>query len=104
MMIAKTETTVAYETARDLAFRAAGVQWKQWLCSGLGNERFTHLEANEQIREVGETFLVGGADMAFPGDPKAPAREVINCNCVCIAVSGPDQNDIEGNDNSEIPY
>jgi len=104
MMIAKTETTVAYETARDMAFRAAGVQWKQWLCSGLGNERFTHLTANEQIREVGDPFLVGGVDMQFPGDPAAPPREVINCNCVCIAVSGPDQDEIEGNDNTEIPY
>jgi hypothetical protein len=104
MMIAKTETTVAYESARDMAFRAAGVRWTQWLCSGLGNERPSHYAANEQIREIGETFLVGGVDMEFPGDPKAPPREVINCNCVRIAVSGPDGEDIEGNDNDEIPY
>lgn len=104
MVIAKTETTVAYETARDMAFRAAGVQWKQWLCSGLGNERLSHLGANEQIQAVGDKFTVGGFPMAYPGDPEGPAKEVINCNCVCIAVSGPDQGDIEGNDNTEIPY
>lgn len=103
--IAKTETTVIYETARDMAFRAAGVQWKQWLCSGLGNERLTHLSANEQIVEVDSKFLVGGYEMTFPGDPDGPPQEVINCNCVTIAVAGPDQTDIEGNNpNADIPY
>lgn len=101
--IAKTETTVAYETARDMAFRAAGVQWKQWLCSGLGNERLTHLAANEQIVAVDETFTVGGYAMKFPGDPEAPAKEVIACNCVSIAVGGPDEDDIDGND-GDAPY
>lgn len=104
MSIAKTETTVAYETARDIAFRAAGVQWKQWLCSGLGNERLSHLNANEQTVAVDDTFLVGGFHMSFPGDATAPAKEVINCNCVSIAVAGPDGNDIEGNDSDDIPY
>lgn len=103
-VIAKTETTVAYETARDMAFRAAGVQWKQWLASGLGNSRLTHLGANEQIVAVGEKFVVGGFPLAYPGDPDGPPKEIINCNCVTIAVSGPDGNDIEGNDNTEIPY
>lgn len=104
LVIAKTETTVAYETSRDMAFRAAGVQWKQWLCSGLGNERLTHLNANLQIVAVDEKFNVGGFDMKYPGDPDAPAKEVINCNCVSIAVSGPDGSDIEGNEGGDIPY
>lgn len=103
--IAKTETTVAYEIARDIAFRAAGVQWKQWLTSGLGNERLSHLGANEQIVPIDEEFIVGGIPMKFPGDPAAPPKEVINCNCVSIAVAGPDGTDIEGNDPSaQIPY
>ena len=25
--------------------------------------------------------MVGGAQMMFPGDPSAPASEVINCRC-----------------------
>ena len=90
MVIAKTETTVAYETARNMAFRAAGVQWKQWLTSGLGNSRPSHEAANEQIVEVDEPFNVGGEDLMFPGDPSGSAGEVINCNCVSIAVDGPD--------------
>jgi HK97 family phage portal protein len=104
LVIAKTETTFAYETARAMAFRDAGAQWKQWLTSGLGNERLSHLGANEQIVPADEKFLVGGFEMLHPGDPDAPAKEVINCNCVMIAVSGPDGSDIEGNEGEEIPY
>lgn len=105
MAIAQTETTVVYETARDMVFREAGVQWTQWLHSGLlDNARMTHQAAHEQVREMGEPFDIGGVPMKFPGDPDAPADEVINCRCVRIAVAGPDQDDIEGNDNDEIPY
>lgn len=101
-MIATTETTVAYETGRDMVFRAAGIQWTQWLVSGLGNSRHSHLAADGQIREAGTPFNVGGFELKFPGDPDAPAKEVINCNCVRIAVGGPDGNDINNDDS--IPY
>ena len=101
MTIARTETTVAYETARQIAFRAAGVKWKKWLTSGLGNERMTHLAANQQIVSIEARFTVGGYLMGFPGDSAGPAKEVINCNCVSVAVAGPD---IEGNDDENIPY
>jgi len=104
LMIAKTETTVAYETARDMAFRAAGVQWKQWLTSGLGNTRLSHLNANEQIVPMDEAFKVGGHALRFPGDPNGPPQEVINCNCVCIAVAGPEGDIMGNNPDSEIPY
>ncbi|MEO5712998.1 MAG: phage portal protein [Luteolibacter sp.] len=102
IVIAKTETTVAYETARNLAFHAAGVQWKQWLTSGLGNSRHDHASADEQIVPVDEPFIVGGFEMLFPGDPNAPAKEVINCNCVSIAVAGPNSDDI--NNDPTVPY
>lgn len=41
--------------------------------------------------------------MSYPGDPEAPAKEVINCNCVTIAVSDPAEDDDFNNDDS-IPY
>lgn len=104
-MIAQTETTAVYEAGRDMVFREAGVQWTQWLHSGLSDHaRMTHQAASGQIREMGEPFDIGGVPMRFPGDPDAPADEVINCRCVRLAVAGPDQDDIEGNDNDEIPY
>ena len=102
MTIATTETTVAYEVGRDMTFKAAGVQWTQWLVSGLGNSRHSHLAADKQIREVGQPFDVGGYQLMYPGDPTAPPKEVINCNCVRIAVAGPDGNDI--NNDPSVPY
>jgi hypothetical protein len=105
MAIAQTETLVAYETARDMVFREAGVQWTQWVHSGLlDHARLSHQSAHEQIRPSGEPFDIGGIPMMFPGDPDAPADEVINCRCVRIAVAGPNPEDIEGNDNAEIPF
>ena len=102
MTIAVTETTVAYEVGRDMVFKAAGVQWTQWLVSGLGNSRDSHEAADKQIREMGTPFDVGGFQLHFPGDPTAPPREVINCNCVRIAVAGPDGTDI--NNDPSVPY
>lgn len=105
MAIAQTETTVVYETGRDMVFREAGVPFTQWLHSGLSDHaRLSHQAAHLQIRELGEPFDIGGVPMRFPGDPEAPADEVINCRCVRIAAGGPDESDIEGNENDDIPY
>jgi hypothetical protein len=30
---------------------------------------------------LGDTFSVGGASMAYPGDPSGPPKEVVNCRC-----------------------
>lgn len=102
--IATTETTVAYETGRDLAMKSAGVEWTEWVSAQDERVRHTHRDADGQVREMGDPFLVNGHEMAFPGDPEAPAEEVINCRCVRIAKSGPDTGDIVGNDDDgEVP-
>lgn len=104
-MIARTETTVIYETGRDMTFRAAGVEWTEWVHSGLDEHaRASHMAADGQVREMGEPFDIGGVPMRFPGDPEAPPGEVINCRCVRIARSGPDTTDTVGNDSEEIPF
>lgn len=103
--IATTETTVAYEVGRDMTFRAAGVEWTQWVSAGDERVRHTHRAADGQTREMGEPFEVNGFNLAFPGDPEGPPSEVINCRCVRIALSGPDTGDIIGNDDDgEIPF
>ena len=104
--IAKTETTVIYEQGRDMVFRAAGVQWTEWVTSGIDASRHnTYPDLNGQRREMGEMFTVGLSELAFPGDPDGPADEVINCNCVRIAVAGPDDDGLdELGDDEGIPY
>jgi hypothetical protein len=91
--IAATEITVAYEVGRDIAFRAAGVQYTMWVSSGDGRERDSHLRADNQIREIGQEFDVGAYQLMFPGDPAGPPEEVINCRCVRVAVKAPDEPD-----------
>lgn len=105
-MIARTETTAAYETARDMAFREAGVEWTQWLTMADNGDRHpSYSGLHNQIRPIDEPFtLYGNLTLRYPGDPEGPAAEVINCRCVRIAVAGPDPTDIEGNDPNAAPY
>jgi uncharacterized protein with gpF-like domain len=105
-MIARTETTVAYETARDLTFREAGIEWTQWLTMADNGDRHpSYSGLHEQIRAIDEPFTIyGNLTLRFPGDPEGPAAEVINCRCIRVAVMGPDPADIEGNDPNAAPY
>ena len=54
---------------------------KEWIASFDDRTRSTHSEADGQIVMANDTFFVGGSKMMFPGDPSAPAAEVINCRC-----------------------
>ena len=46
----------------------------------------SHRAANGQTVGIHEDFIVGGAALAFPGDPAGPPEEVINCRCVSVPV------------------
>lgn len=104
--IAKTETTAIYEAGRHMTFRAAGIQWTEWVTSGLDDTRHNMYPGlNGQRREIGEKFIVGVAELEYPGDPDGPADEVINCNCVRIAVRPPEEDEFTADSNDdEIPY
>jgi SPP1 gp7 family putative phage head morphogenesis protein len=88
-VVAMTETSAAYGVARQEAMEQAGVQFKEWLTSGLDNVRPAHAEANGQVVKVDETFEVGGEQLDHPGDPTGSPGNVINCHCVSIAVAAP---------------
>ncbi len=87
--IARTETHNAasfanhsyYETVQD----NLGLSMiKRWASTNDGRTRSHHSAANGQQRPMNEDFIVGGAPMAYAGDPKGGARNVINCRCVII--------------------
>lgn len=103
-MIARTETTTAYETARDIAFREAGVEWTQWLTmADLGDRHPSYAGLHNQIRAIDEPFTIyGELTLRYPGDPDGPPAEVINCRCVRIAVMGPDT--AGTNNDPTLPY
>ena len=61
---------------------ATGPGWtKTWHTEMDGKERASHRRANGQRRKLADKFQVGGVDLMYPGDPTAPADEVINCRC-----------------------
>lgn len=83
--IARTEVHTAANIGSDEAARSTGVDIvKEWASTEDGRVRPTHDAADGQRREMDEPFDVGGVSLDFPGDPKGPAREIINCRCVAL--------------------
>lgn len=53
-----------------------------WRTNIDGRERTTHKHMNGQFQRHGEPFVSpSGARLRFPGDPRAPAAETIQCRC-----------------------
>lgn len=89
--IANTETSAAFNYARDKAMREAGVTHKKWLHSmspDIKEPRPTHLAANGQTVPIDEPFDVDGVKFMYPMDESLGAgpEDVINCFCVSVAV------------------
>jgi len=57
---------------------------KQWRRSGKTHSRIPHDIADGQIVAVDEPFIINGIKLMYPRDPKAPAKETINCGCVSL--------------------
>lgn len=52
-----------------------------WICHIDGRERTSHRELNDKAVMADEDFK---DKLAKPGDPRAPAGEVINCRCTIV--------------------
>lgn len=87
MTVARTETIGAVNAG---VFRGAVLEaeqrgdpapFKQWIATDDTRTRPTHQAADQQRTLLLESFVVGGARLQFPGDPRGPANEVINCRC-----------------------
>jgi F like protein len=90
--VARTETIAAVNAG---VFRAAELDaeqrgdpapFKQWISTEDQRTRPTHVAADKQRTLLREPFRVGGAQLLFPGDPRGPAQEVINCRCSMLPV------------------
>ena len=90
MRIARTETTIAMNTATNQAGIDSGVLIeKEWISAGDGNERPSHRELNGDSVELGQAFSNG---LMYPGDPSGAADEIINCRCTFLQVPVRDKN------------
>jgi len=90
-LIASTETAAAYGFASQAAADQAGVEFKQWIHSGLPKEpREDHLEIDGLIVPADQPYPVGDPPLMFPHDPDGSAEDVINCGCISIPATKDD--------------
>lgn len=59
---------------------------KQWVATGDSRTRLEHLKAHGQTVPVDKKFVVWGEEMDYPGDPKASAKNTIDCRCRSVEV------------------
>lgn len=72
----------------DAAAEATGEpRFKQWWSMQDSQVRTAHRHAHGQVRPMGESFMVGGFHMRYPGDPEAPADLVVGCRCSLLSLS-----------------
>jgi hypothetical protein len=85
-VIAQTETNRHYNSsllAHGLLVQKqdGGSYVKSWQTNMDGRERDAHKRADNQTRELHNTYLVDDEPLLFPGDPVGSPENVINCRC-----------------------
>ena len=83
-LIARTESTGAYNYGALNALVDEGVRCKRWMATSDNRTRPTHSSADGTIVRVRSPFIVGGSELMMPGDPTAPAAEICNCRCTIV--------------------
>lgn len=90
--VARTETIAAVNSGvyrgavLDAEDRDDPAPFKQWISTEDKRTRPSHVEADKQRTLLSVPFRVGGSALLFPGDPRGPAAEVINCRCSILPV------------------
>lgn len=83
--IARTETHTAANAGQLAAARSSPIKFrKRWLSTEDQRTREAHAEANDQVRDLDEPFIVGGEKLMMPGDPRASPGNTINCRCTML--------------------
>ncbi|HYE35465.1 phage minor head protein [Methylocaldum sp.] len=81
--IGRVFATAAHERLQQAGDTVPGLK-KQWRRSGKIHSRPQHDAADGQIQPRDRPFIIGGHQLMYPHDPKAPASETINCGCVML--------------------
>lgn len=90
-MIARTELTTATSGAGLAAAQALEVsKFKQWLGTSDSRTRLDHSTVSGSVVKLKDAFNVNGHMMQHPGDPSAPAKEVVHCRCVLVYTDDPE--------------
>jgi len=89
--IARTEVLPGYNLASQEAWRESGVvEEQEWLSVRDAAVREAHADADGLVVQLNESFMVGGEALAYPGDPRGSAENVINCRCTVLPVVSQD--------------
>lgn len=80
--VARTEVNGASNAGAFAEIAFLGLDGTQeWLATSDGRTRPDHANADGQTVPLGGSFTVGGWTLRYPGDPAAPASEIVNCRC-----------------------
>lgn len=71
----------ALAAALDAQERTRRPWTKVWLATLDDRTRPEHRAVDGQTQPLSEAFTVGRARLQFPGDPRGPAHQVVNCRC-----------------------
>jgi len=83
--IAQTEMIRASNYGTLQGVEALGIPYDRVWYSGGAGVRPTHAEANGQVVDSQDPFIIGGWQAFYPGDPTLPPEESINCRCAVSA-------------------
>lgn len=88
--IVNTEMSRLYNTAGymrmdEISSAVPGMQ-KEWRMGRRKEHRASHLAIRNTRVAADKPFTVGGVKMMHPHDPKAPAKETVNCACFLVPV------------------
>ena len=77
--VAATETQATYGSAQIRLLKTAGFMTKIWATMEDERVRPSHVECGEQGAVLMDKPFING--LMYPGDPKGPPEEIINCRC-----------------------
>lgn len=81
--IARTEVGQVSNVARFEGMKAEGIAKHKWVSAQDEFVRDSHKSVNGEVVSIGSPFSNG---LTTPGQPTAPAAEVINCRCVTVPI------------------
>lgn len=84
--IARTEVIAANNAGSLETYKLGGVERKEWITALDERTREWHAMADGQIVGVNESFIVGGEELMYPGDPAGSPENTINCRCTVAPV------------------
>jgi hypothetical protein len=83
LVIARTESTTSANYGINMGAESSDYEVEKfWINTKDKRTRFSHLVMTQDTIAINQPFIVGGVPMMYPGDPSAPAAEVVNCRCV----------------------